>query len=213
MGTKFFNIYWINDYQFKGGQCSYKQETLCIIYSASHTKYDSYDKRNKGGQSLCVWGNRALFIFVDTTCSVCCAWAMPVYMSVKVNSGAGKERCLTSLACWDNALKTSLCIIPHRLKKCILFKGCWKHCDPGSTQAGKKQQLLTHIICYIWNKKGVHVYIVQGDIVGVAVQPSPVNFSSGITDIGWLINYQLFPLPFWSAIKNPLLVDLYYMVV
>lgn len=135
-GYKIFNIYWINDDQFKGGQCSYKQETLWIIYSASHTKYDSYDKRNKGGQSLCVWGNRALFIFVDTTCSVCCAWAMPVYTSVKVNSGAGKERCLTSLTCWDNALKTSLCIIPHRLKKCVLFKGCWKHCDPGSTWAG-----------------------------------------------------------------------------
>lgn len=37
----------------------------------------------------------SLSVFVDTTCGVCCAWAMPVYVSVKVNSGGGKERHLT----------------------------------------------------------------------------------------------------------------------
>lgn len=34
---------------------------------------------------------RALSVLVDTTCSVRCAWAMPVYMTVKVNSGEGKR--------------------------------------------------------------------------------------------------------------------------
>lgn len=38
---------------------------------------------------------RALSVFVDTTCSVRCAWAMPVYMSVNLNSGGGRERHLT----------------------------------------------------------------------------------------------------------------------
>lgn len=30
-------------------------------------------------------------VFVDTTCGVRCAWTMPVYMSVKVNTGGGES--------------------------------------------------------------------------------------------------------------------------
>lgn len=34
--------------------CSHKQETFCIIYCASHTKYDGYGGANQGGRSSCV---------------------------------------------------------------------------------------------------------------------------------------------------------------
>lgn len=71
-----------DDPQFKEWQFSHMQET---VY---HTSRMSYDRGSKEAAIWCIYGHWEPGVFVDTKRSVCCAWAMPVYTSVKVNSGA-----------------------------------------------------------------------------------------------------------------------------
>lgn len=119
------------------GKKMFLQKTFCIIHL--HQLQQTKERRT----GLCVWGHQALGIFVDTTCSVCCAWAMPVYVSPKVNSGGGKER---HLAIHTGTKKNSLSLslwhagTLHGLTTSFLFtlfvltdwQMCWTHSDPDS---------------------------------------------------------------------------------